>query len=123
MVGAILLGDRVLSAGDLTPNVVAAAVAIHLVLSVIYGIILALVAAVGLAVSGSRWLLVLMGMVWGLLLWLVNFYVIAPVAFPWFETLDDVAQLVVHVVFYGGVLGWYLGRQSASARTSAPAGD
>jgi hypothetical protein len=122
VVGAMLLGDRVLGAGDLTASVVVAALAIHLVLSVLYGIVLALIAAAGLAATGSRWLLVVTGLVWGFFLWLVNFYVIAPVAFPWFETLDDATQLVLHTVFYGGVLGWYLSLRLARGTASSASG-
>ncbi len=51
----------------------------------------------------------------GLLLWLVNFYVIAPVAFPWFGMADPVVQFIAHAFFFGtapgSLLTWRLARR------------
>ncbi len=44
-----------------------------------------------------------------LLLWLVNFYVVAPVLFPWFLMANPVVQFLAHTFFFGTVLGLSLG--------------
>ena len=111
LIASILLGDRVLMANDFTGQMLLAALLVHLVLSVTYGIILMLLAVAGLGSLAPGRSMILVGMVWGFVLWLLNFYVIAPVAFPWFDRMSGVVQFIIHVVFYGGVLGAYLGQR------------
>ena len=41
----------------------------------------------------------------GLLLWIVNFYAISPVAFPWFGMANPIVQFLAHTFFYGATLG------------------
>lgn len=109
-IAAIMLGPEVLSDGNLTPSVIAAAVVIHLALSAVYGIILAVLSMSVLAVGTSPAGAVVTGMVFGLILWLVNIFLIAPLAFPWFSAENQAVQLVLHVLFFGAPLGLYFGR-------------
>ncbi|MHB1133735.1 MAG: DUF6789 family protein [Chloroflexota bacterium] len=109
LIASILMGDRVLMESDFTGQVLLAALLVHMVLSVTYGIILMLLAVAGFAVLAPGKSMALVGMVFGLILWFINFYVIAPAAFPWFDRASTVVQLICHVVFYGGVLGAYIG--------------
>jgi hypothetical protein len=80
----------------------------HLVLSAIYGAIFGAVASKVGALRNSRIALVGAATVFGLLIWIVNFYVIAPVAFPWFAQTNAVVQFFAHTLFYGTVLGLLL---------------
>ena len=65
------------------------------------------------ALRSSIGVLTTVGVAYGLVLWLVNFYVIAPAAFPWFGMANPVVQFIAHVFFFGAVLGYYLGNRFA----------
>lgn len=111
MIGAILLGP---SALDPSYSLVAAGLAglvVHVVLAAIYGGVFAMLFG-GLR---SAWTDIAIGAGYGLALWLINFYVIAPMAFPWFLEADPVVQFVAHTVFFGAVLGWYVSQAHAKA--------
>ncbi|MHB9092064.1 MAG: hypothetical protein ACYC7H_11660 [Chloroflexota bacterium] len=112
-IAAMSLGPDVLSTANLTSSTAAVAVGIHAVLSVTYGVILALLAMAIFAVGTSWPGAVVTGLVWGFVLWLVNFFLIAPLAFPWLATSYQLAQLPLHVVGFGLPLGLYLGRTLA----------
>lgn len=88
-----------------------AGVVIHLVLAIVYGLIFAAVATM-LRGPGA---LIGLGCIFGLALWLVNFCVIAPTAFPWFLEADPVVQFIAHTFFFGAVLGlWFWKSQERS---------
>ncbi len=106
MIGAIALGPGVLPPAAPTASTLLAGVIVHMVLSATYGAVLGLI-ALGLPVlRSSVGVLMGIGLVWGLVLWLVNFYLIAPVAFPWFGMANPVVQFIAHVFFFGGALGY-----------------
>jgi hypothetical protein len=102
MMAAIVMGTDVLpppATFDL--GIAMVGMIVHFVLSVIYGFVL------GFAIS--RWRLgigvaIVLGIVFGLLLYLVNFYLFTGL-FPWFEMARNAITLVSHLLF-GGVLGW-----------------
>jgi len=105
MIGAIALGDRALDPGYPLAAAMVAALGVHLVLSAIYGALFAALAG-GLR-SGAA--IVGLAAGYGVVLWLLNFYLIAPAAFPWFGDADPVTQFIGHAIF-GAVLGWSLWR-------------
>lgn len=111
MIGAILLGPGAL---DPSYSLVAAGLAglvVHVVLAAIYGGVFAMLFG-GLR---SAWTDIAIGAGYGLALWLINFYVIAPMAFPWFLEANPVVQFVAHTFFFGAVLGWYVSQAHAKA--------
>ena len=57
--------------------------------------------------------LAIVGIAFGTVLWLVNFYLIAPVAgWTWFpERTDPVVQFLAHAFFFGCTAGWMLGHR------------
>lgn len=114
LISAIVLGQ-----GALPPQpAVGAAAAIivglivHFILSVVFGAIfeaiLGAVASRVRALGESRNALIGAAAAGGLLLWIVNFFIIAPVAFPWFTMANQVVQFFAHTVFYGAPLGLLL---------------
>ncbi len=113
LIAAVALGERALSEAALTPHVVAVALGVHALLSIGYGIILAVVGMATFASGTSVWGMTLTGMAFGFALWLVNFFIIAPLVFPWFTAVDQAVQFVLHVFFFGAPLGFYLGRRLA----------
>lgn len=88
----------------------------HLGLSGVFGHIFGLIALAvpGTARTGTT--LVRLAGAYGLLLWLVNYYAVAPAAgWRWLpERSDPVVQLLAHALLYGVSLGVYLDRALVS---------
>jgi hypothetical protein len=106
MIGAILLGADAL---EPTYSLAGAAIVgslLHMTLSALYGAVFAGITAVGGLLS--RPVLVAAATVYGLALWLVNFYVIASFAFEWFQDADPLVQFLAHTFVYGSLLGLLL---------------
>ena len=73
---AMVLGPGVLQ--ENSPRVFLAAVAVHFALSLVYGVVVARL------VRGRGWgAAIAIGAGFGLAVWMVNYYVISPLAFPW----------------------------------------
>ena len=110
MISAIALGQ-----GALPPQpaigintALPVALVVHFINSAVFGAIFgAIVGLVG-ALRGSRGILIGAATVFGLVLWIVNFYVIAPIAFPWFQSAAVPVQFVAHTFFFGTALGLLL---------------
>jgi hypothetical protein len=101
MMGAIVLGRDALEPSYSLSAAALAGVAVNLVLSVIYGIVFAVVLG---GFRPAAWDVVI-GAGYGLVLWFVNFYLIAPWAFPWFGDANPMIQFIAHTIFFGAVLG------------------
>lgn len=100
MIAAIMMGRDVLPPpASFDAGIVMVAMAIHFTLSIIYGLILGW----GVHRLGSINIL-LIGAVFGLAIYFVDFHLIAPAAFPWFTEAQNWVSVVGHVV-YGLVLG------------------
>lgn len=108
------------------PALVAPAIAmaalIHLVLSAVYGAIFGALAPRVSALRNDRRALVGAAAGFGLLIWLVNFFVIAPIAFPWFLETSQVVQFFAHTLFYGAILGLLLAVTMIPERSRAREG-
>ncbi len=109
MIGAIVLGQGALEPSYPLVTAAIARVVVHMVLSAIYGAVFGAIASAVGVLRANRGVLVGVATVFGLLLWLGNFYVIAPVLFPWFLMANPVVQFVAHTFFYGTALGLLLG--------------
>ena len=101
-------GSGSISAPAIAAPEIAIAGLTHLVLSAIYGAVFGAVASKVGALRSNRIALIGAATVFGLLIWIVNFFVIAPVAFPWFAQTNGVVQFIAHTLFYGAVLGLLL---------------
>jgi len=114
MAGAILLGRDALS--PYFPALAAgiAGAGVHVALSAIYGMMFAALAG-GLH---SRLWEVTFGGLFGLALWLINFYLVSPIAFPWFLETNPFVQFIGHTFFFGAVLGLLVWRASEPSATS-----
>ncbi len=110
MMAAIVMGKGVLPPpATFDFGIVMVAMMVHFVLAIIYAFILGWIVShwrmgIGLA-SG-------VGATFGPLIYLVNFYGIAPAAFPWFIEARNWVGLVSHVMF-GLALGWSYGALAA----------
>jgi uncharacterized membrane protein (Fun14 family) len=100
MIAAMVLGKDVLPPpADFDIAIMMTAMMIHFPLSIVYGLI------VGLAVRRfSNILALIIGGVFGLIIYFINFYLIAPIMFPWFTEAQNWISLVSHLI-YGLMLG------------------
>jgi len=105
MMGAMLLGKDVLPPpADFSMPVMAAAMAVHLPLSIIYGLILGWI--VHRLEMGTA---LLVGAAFGLMaVYFVNFYLIAPLLFPWFVEARNWISIAAHVLFGMVAAGAYV---------------
>src|SRR5688572_3747310 len=97
MTAAIVLGEDVLpSEATFDLGMILAALAVHLALSAVYGVVLAWI-ILRLDFGAAE----LVGLAFGLVLYLVNFYGFSAF-FPWFEEGRHWVALVTHLA-YGGI--------------------
>lgn len=100
MIAAIAMGRDVLPPpGTFDLSVVTVAAIVHLILSIIYAFILALIVT-----STGKALAIVIGGVFGLSLYLINFYGFTAL-FPWFAEARNTVSLLSHIIF-GLVLAW-----------------
>ncbi len=106
MIGAVLLGPEPSPSFSLL-NPGSAGLTIHIALSAVYGGMFGAITALlpNTAVQRTPGLLIA-GSLFGLALWLANFYVIAPAVFPEFSAPAPLTQLVAHTVCFGAALGF-----------------
>lgn len=112
MIGGIALGRQALGPTYPLLNAALAGLAVHLALSMLFGAILGTFIGFAPTWGASSPLLLFTASVYGLLLWFVNFYLIAPSAcWNWFgDQTNPAVQFVAHTFFYGTALGFYLDR-------------
>jgi hypothetical protein len=104
MIGGIPIGEEAMEPGYSLGAAAGAGAVVHMGLSALFG---ATFAAFAWMLRG-RAAIVAAASAFGLALWLVNFYAIAPIAFPWFENADPLVQFVAHTFFFGTTLGLFL---------------
>jgi hypothetical protein len=116
MIGAIVLGPQALEPSYPLIPAALAGTGVHVVLSLLFGLIFGVIGAVVPALARTTAGLIVAGSLFGLALWLVNFFVIAPVAgWTWFpERTDPIIQFLAHTFFFGTVLGIWVDRAAAA---------
>nr|WP_298138451.1 hypothetical protein [uncultured Pseudomonas sp.] len=111
MIAAILLGRDVLTpAAGFDAVVMLAAMAVHFVLSAAIGLIVGWIVH---RLSGTS--AILIGLAAGLVIYFINFYLIAPIVFPWFTQAQNWVTLLAHALF-----GLVLGGSYAALRKHKP---
>jgi len=119
-IAALILGPGALDPGYSAALAGTVGLAVDLSMAVLFAIIFAAIvspvhdATHGELLNGAPGL-ILVGVIFGTVLWLVNFYVIGRVAgWTWLTSRmnHDVAFLG-HAFFFGGTLGWLLARTPA----------
>ncbi len=111
LISTIVLGKAAAMPGyQAVPSSVAVGFIIHYLLSIFFGIVTAWIAIrIGRhPVLGRGWTFVILGFLAGMVIWGINFYVIAPALFPQFDMVNAFwGGFVAHAIF-GVVLGLYL---------------
>lgn len=96
-VAALIMGPGVLQSAGFSMTVVVAALVTHYVLGIAFGMILAAIMA-PFSLDSSAGMALLAGAVFGLVIYLFNFYGMERV-FPWFAEMRGWATLVAHLIF------------------------
>jgi hypothetical protein len=112
MIGGIGLGRTAIDPATSLLTAGGVGLVIHMLMSMSYGIVAAAVLSLVPELSASRTTILLTTSVAGLLLWLVNFYVLAPAfGWSWFpDKANPAVQFIAHTFFFGTVLGYLLDR-------------
>jgi hypothetical protein len=98
MIAAIVMGSDVLPPpATFDAGVVMAALAVHFVLSILFGLILAVIVAL-FNLDSSAGLIFVVGAVFGLGIYFVNFYGMTAF-FPWFADARNWLSMTLHAVF------------------------
>jgi len=97
MVAAIVMGRDALQSTGFSVGIVATALATHYVLGIIFALVLAAIIA-PFHFDSSAGMLTLVGAVFGLALYLINFYGMVNF-FPWFVEMRGWAALATHLIF------------------------
>lgn len=105
MIGAIVLGEDALMPSYSLAGAGITGLLVHMMMSVVFGAVFGAIVAFVPAIGESNLLLVGAATAYGFMLWIVNFYVIAPVAFEWFGMADSTVQFIAHTFFFGTALG------------------
>ncbi len=106
--GAIV-APRVLEAGYPEPQAALLGAVVHLVFSTIYGVIFVYLLNWGALMGIETPLVVLMGLLYGMALWVANFLIIAPILLPQIAGLGPIlASFSFSHAVYGLVLGLYV---------------
>jgi uncharacterized membrane protein YagU involved in acid resistance len=108
MIAAMVLGQGVLpEPGSYAPfdmKIMATAMVIHMMLSIVYGLVVAWL------VHRFDWAGgLLIGAAFGFAIYVINFYLIAPVAFPWFQMAQNWISAFAHTMFGMAASGAYVG--------------
>jgi uncharacterized membrane protein YagU involved in acid resistance len=109
LISTIGLGSQAMEPGYSAVTSAMMGLFIHLSLSAIYGIIFIYLITYTGQLNAETERLLIYGSVFGLLLWVINLLVIAPVAaFPQFTILNPFWQgFVAYTFFFGTLLGVY----------------
>lgn len=97
MVAAIVLGPDTMATADFSVRIVAVALVTHYLLGIVFGMILGAVSA-PFHLDSSGGMALFTGAVFGLLLYLVNFYGMTRM-FPWFAELRGWPTALAHLAF------------------------
>lgn len=123
MFASIILGRSALE-GAAGPATVVIGAVIHFALSVAFAVIwAAAVRVVPPDIRHSYAAHTAAAMIYSLLLWILNFQIIARVAYPWLVGHFEVAQLVIHAVAYGLPLGLYMTKRITWMEPPSPIED
>lgn len=121
MIGAIVLGPQTMEPTYPLAQAAVVAIVLHMVLSALYGVIFVYLLALGRQLGASTPALLVYGSLFGLALWVANFLIIAPIAFPWFAMVNQFwLGFVAHTFFFGTVIGAYVAATRPAGATATP---
>lgn len=115
LAASILEGQVALLPTTSAPNVILIGLISHFAIAAFWGGIFGIFAR-SVRKSCRAGLCVMLGIVYGLIVWFIDFYILAPIFWPWFMNLIPIIQAVLHALAYGLPLGMIVG-SAAHLRT------
>lgn len=117
-IAAIVTGSQAAASTQFSVGVVAIALLAHYALGIAFGLVLAAVSS-PLRLDATIGIAIVTGAVFGLALYLVNFYGIVHF-FPWFADMRGWTTLAAHLVFgiVAALLYWKLERRGEGGKTA-----
>lgn len=109
MIATIVQGEEAMADGTASATL---GLIVHMALSMMFGLVLALL-VVRLRSDALR---LLVGLVFGAALYLVNFLVMAPLAYGVFEDANQPLELATHLVFGSVAVLFLMGTRATTAR-------
>lgn len=106
MIATIVQDEEAMAAGTASPVL---GLVVHMVLSMAFGVGLALLVTRVGSDAGRA----LVGLVYGLGLYLVNFLVISPIAYPVFQDANQPLEVATHLIFGSVAVLFVMGRRGA----------
>ncbi len=119
-IGAIVMGHQALQPTYSLRYAAVGGILLHLLLSIAFAVLfIAVFQPIPTVRSGRQFLLA--GCGYGVLLWIINFYVIAPVlGWTWFaDRTNPAVQFIAHTFFYGCTLSYLLWRDAVAIDSAA----
>lgn len=105
MFASVLVGHGAMQSPSLG-SVVVVGILVHLILSAGFGLIYGIVNARLSSKTETSWgRQTALGLLFGAMLWLVNFQIVARILYPWFLTTPQLLQMAMHAMFFGLPLG------------------
>jgi hypothetical protein len=118
---SILLGPSALTSAVSPAAAVGRGLIANRWLSAMYGVVYGFYnSALTMATRRSIGRQAIVGTLFGLMLWLVNFRAFAPYRYPWMLELDVIPQLILHALVFGLPLGLLYATAERRVTTSAP---
>jgi hypothetical protein len=120
MIGAILLGRQALDSSSGVAYAATVGLMLHVTLSIAFAVLFVVLFDHPGRPSRSLRQQLLVGCLYGVLLWIVNFYVLAPI-FGWYwfpDQTNPAIQFLAHTLFYGCLLSYLLWREAVMTTTA-----
>ena len=109
LISSILLGTQAIQLSYPLATSLIVGVIVHLVLSSIFGVVFVYLLSWLKQLNVSAILQLVYGAIYGLVLWVLDFLILAPVFFPQFTRVNQFWNgFVAHTFFFGLVLGIYV---------------
>lgn len=117
VVASLLLGQSALESSTSTALVIILGTVLHILLSIVFGVVFVAILALTFQLSARRWLLIGYGFLFGFILWEVNFLAILPVVYPaLISRVELTGQIWEGIVSYSLVYGPALALYMSFAR-------
>jgi predicted small integral membrane protein len=101
MFASVVLGEEAMMQTPLSTAVPIGLIA-HFALSAMFGLVYGLInSRLSAATETSYGRQAVIGLVFGAMLWLVNFQIVARILYPWFLEAPQFLQMAMHAMFFG----------------------
>lgn len=113
LVASLLLGQSALDPNESTALVIFVGLVLHLLLAAAFGVVFVALLALTFQLSARLWLLLGYGMLFGFILWEVNFLAVLPLVYPGLISRIELSGqiwegIVAYSLAYGPALALYI---------------